>query len=87
MQHAAYFGDDKVCGIVHYSTVNAVFTTKKGQNVAMEFHRFCGPMFMIDDEEYMPTYSEDPDSEWKHLWDQFEGWWAAKGKAQYSKNK
>jgi hypothetical protein len=63
--------------IVHVSTVDAVFRDSEGRPVAMEFHPYCGPAFLDRDEE--PVYPDEGDS----LWDQFDGWWEAKGKAIY----
>ena len=65
-------------GIVHYSTVDAVFRDEEGKSVMMEFHHFCGPHFYYDEMDggHCP---ED------FVWNQFNGWWEAKGKAIYHK--
>jgi len=78
MQHTA-----RVLGaIVHYSTTDAVFRAIDGRPIAMEFHRYCGPFFSIefDDWNYMP---KEDSPEWDSLWNQFYGWWEAKGRRQY----
>lgn len=68
-------------GILHYSSTDAKFRLPDGRPVYMEFHQYCGPMFMHkgDEIEYCPTDENDP------IWDQFEGWWEAKGKHIYVK--
>ena len=72
MQHSAFFNG----GVVHYSTTDAVFRTLDGRPIAMEFHRFCGPMFNIDkidnDWAWLP---EEDSEEWVNLWRQFDGWY------------
>lgn len=68
-------------GLLHYSTSDAVFRDMRGKPVTMEFHRYCGPFFFIgEDEPYFPDV-ETPEG--KFIWDQFDGWWEAKGKKQY----
>ena len=69
-------------GFVHYSTTDAIFRTIDGRPVVMEFHRFCGPMFSLEDNDggWMP---DEGSEEWDNLWPQFDGWWNAKGKKQY----
>lgn len=64
--------------IVHYSTVDAVFRDEYGVPVLMSFHPFCGPSFEINGADWMPD-EDDP------VWDQFNGWWNAKGKALYGR--
>lgn len=73
--HALHFGT----GILHYSTVDAVFRTLDGRPVAMEFHRYLGPFFSLEDGDggWLPDVGTP---EWDHLWDQFNGWWRAKGR-------
>jgi len=72
MQHTVILNN----AIVHCSTVDAVFRSLDGRPIAMEFHRFCGPSFAIDGEDfsYMPT---EGSKEWDSLWSQFDGWLSA----------
>jgi len=80
-QHAMRFDG----GIVHYGTNDAIFRSVEGRPIAMEFHRYCGPFFSLEENDggYMP----DQDTpEWTNLWNQFDGWWNAKGKRLYSTN-
>lgn len=69
-------------GRIHYSTIDAVFRSLEGKPIAMEFHHYCGPFFSIemDDFNWLP---EEDSPEWDHLWDQFQGWWDAKGRSIY----
>ena len=82
---AIYFGDGKtVNGILHVSTTDAIFRTLDGKPIAMEFHHYCGPSFFLKDDtsDWIPEIDSD---EWHNLWQQFYGWWDAKGKAIYQK--
>lgn len=67
-------------GIVHYSTVDAVFCNEAGEPISMSFHPFCGPVF--EDTDDKPVYPDEDDP----LWEQFNGWWEAKGRAIYRKD-
>lgn len=67
---------------MHVSTCDAVFTTIDGQKVRMEFHPYCGPAFFIGEQD---IYHTEDTPYWDHIWNQFNGWWKAKGKAKYSR--
>lgn len=68
-------------GIMHYSSVDAIFRKLSGEPIAMEFHHYCGPFFLTKDEEdWLP---KEDSLEWVSLWKQFYGWWEAKGKTIY----
>lgn len=67
-------------GFVHYSTTDAKFRLPDGRPVYMEFHRYCGPMFMLSD----GVTNWEPEDENDPIWPQFEGWWEAKGKQIYA---
>ena len=59
--------------IVHFSTTDAVFRTLNKKPIMMEFHRYLGPQFSLDGEDW--SYMPDEDSlEWDNLWEQFAGW-------------
>jgi hypothetical protein len=63
--------------IVHFSVVDAVFRDEAGAPVPMSFHPFCGPAF--EDAQGGSVYPDEDDP----LWDQFNGWWEAKGRRIY----
>ena len=78
MQHAIYHTN----GVIHYSTTDAVFRTLDGKPIIMEFHRYCGPSFSLDGDDW--NFMPDEDSkEWVSMWKQFDGWMNAKGKEIY----
>ena len=80
---ATPFGDGKtIIGIVHISTVDAIFRDLDRRPISMEFHPYLGPSFFKKnaESEWIPDY---PSKEWDNLWRQFEGWWDAKGKSKY----
>ena len=66
---------------VHYNSVDAIFRTLEGLPIALEFHYFCGPMFLDKEDEYW--LPEENTLEWYNLWSQYEGWWKAKGQYIY----
>lgn len=68
-------------GILHYSSTDAIFRSLEGSPIAMEFHHYCGPAFFSKEEE--AYYPEGDTPEGSFLWDQFDGWWKAKGKDIY----
>lgn len=73
MQHTVNIDN----GLLTYSSVDAIFRLPTKEPVAMEFHYFCGPMFMLkSDVEYYPE-EDDP------IWEQFYGWFEAVGKEKY----
>jgi len=68
---------------ISYMTKDAVFRTLDNQPIVLEFHRYCGPMFTIDDNDPGGFMPKEGTPEWDDLWRQFDGWWSAKGKAIY----
>ncbi len=65
--------------LIHYSTVDAVFRNEADEPISMSFHPFCGPAF--EDADQAPIYPDEDDP----LWEQFNGWWVAKGRALHHK--
>jgi hypothetical protein len=68
--------------ILTYSSNDAIFRKLDCTPIAMEYHKFLGPFFSLtyDDGGWLP---EVDTPEWDHLWNQFDGWWEAKGKHLY----
>lgn len=79
-QHTLVLGDGTR---IHYGSNDAVFRSLDGKPVIMEFHHFCGPMFTIEDDDEGGFIPDNDTPEGKHIWDQFDGWWEAKGKKKY----
>lgn len=63
---------------VSFCTVDARFRTEAGGDIWMDFHPQLGPTFWKD--KHMMVVDEDVDD---HVWSQFDGWWAAKGRRLY----
>tara|TARA_Y100000817_G_scaffold280132_1_gene243944 strand:+ start:289 stop:594 length:306 start_codon:yes stop_codon:yes gene_type:complete len=57
---------------------DAVFRDSEGNPVIMSFHPYLGPIFEDKDGVALDHVSD-------LLWEQFDGWWNAKGKDLYPK--
>lgn len=62
-QHSVSTGN----GVVTYATTDAKMLWK-GEVIEIEMHKFCGPMFMKDGEEFVPP-AEDSRPDFKLFWD------------------
>lgn len=64
-------------GIVHGMSSDAVFRDEAGKPVIMSFHTYLGPTFENKDGEDLPEVSP-------FVWEQWRGWWNAKGRHRYA---
>ena len=79
-----YFRNEEgtITGHIALSTIDATFRYND-KKVNMYFHNYLGPRFFIlENKEEIDFYPGEED-EYKDLWDQFGGWWDAKGKHIY----
>ena len=74
--------DGKITGHISFQTIDATFR-HNGQKVNMYFHRYLGPSFyLLEDGEERDFYPDEA-KEFAPVWDQFHGWWKAKGREIY----